>query len=456
MKKLLIFFIMLLFNIKVYAINYNEDSDFSAWQEEKVDSNELISVEQEQRYRWYKEDRVDGSYYIEGSNDLEYPLIDYNDYKLNTSDWLENNPDNVLNRSIEERLIYKYKEIKPIRYINLFDMAGSTWNLKIPELNVYVDDIKIDYKINCGRCSNNYESYINDNNIYQDNVYIYNWYEMYIDLNGYYDPARVRIELYLYDQIQGYKFFSMAANNVGTRNDLTSQYYYQEVKYEFFCNNINEVKKYTFILDKNNSLNPEWSDYKYSLEYQQPSQNKQVEIVKQYRYTDHLYKYYKINKQYYDEHYYKESPDTSYLKDLNNSKIYYRYKTKPISNEIPESNGKEKQVIIPLDNQLSDAINTPILNEDIILNSSTIKSVINTGNKISNGIDNKKNNIDSSILPIEKNTNYIRKETSNIKENSALAFNENKENISGRNKYIYILIGLIILSIIPIYHKMKK
>jgi hypothetical protein len=468
---------LLLFNIKAYALE-------NVYQEEKLIGD---NVETEIRYKWYKDVRLDGDYYLEESNSINYPYIDYNDNKTIESDWSFDKPIDIKNRTIEQRSMYKYKEIKPIRYINFFEMAGSSWNLKISELNIYIDNQKIDYFINCTKCSNNYEQYINDNNIYQDNVYVYNWYEIYIDLKGYYDPSKIKIELYVYDQILSYKTFSIVANNNGTTGMINQQYYYQKIYDEFFCNNIYEIKKYTLLLNENNVYNPEWTDYKYSLDYQTNSYSQKVEPVNQYRYIDRIYKYYKIDRQYFDDNYYKASPSEEYIQDENDYKIYYRYIDKNNANQNATSTNIDENISNNnVDNSISENTNNDQESKETLIDDvgPNEDESINNNSNIEEDIDSNQSNEESIVIiddvkqqnneiqVTEKNENILQstdnknKELNylNSKENinkeivksSALAIGDKNVNNLTKNKYIYLLISVILISFIPLLLKLKK
>ena len=71
--------LLMLISYKVYALDNNiylTYSDWSDWQETKIEETPLIEVQVEKKYRWYMEDRIDGDYYIENENDPSFPLID--------------------------------------------------------------------------------------------------------------------------------------------------------------------------------------------------------------------------------------------------------------------------------------------------------------------------------------------------------------------------------------------
>ena len=60
MKKIVLFLLVLFsLNIKVQAssqdVYYSSYSDFSEFVEKRIEGSELIDVETERRYRWYKE-----------------------------------------------------------------------------------------------------------------------------------------------------------------------------------------------------------------------------------------------------------------------------------------------------------------------------------------------------------------------------------------------------------------
>ncbi len=358
MFKRLIFFLILFMGLRLHIlaeVQYSEYSPFSEWQEEEVVSNDLTDVEIETRYKWYKENRVDGGYYIKDYNDPFYPFIDKPYFKITPfTSFSEEQPTIYPNRIIDKKNIYHYRKMKEVRYIYLKNTYSPVGYLGIPELNILVNDERINYDYECDHCSDNYGNYINDNNIYQDGVYIQNGAVLKFDLKDYYDASTIKINLYLYDSSLSNKQYDII---LSPYDNLTEpQYFYQTFNQNFICNSIEEVKQYTYKLDNSWLKEPEWYDWQDSEVFISPSLTTEVLTKTLYRYRDIIYLYYRIEHLFYDDNYYKDSPDIDYHKDLNQYKNYYRYRTRTmlednpieedINDSVMEDNSQEETIVI--------------------------------------------------------------------------------------------------------------
>lgn len=449
-KKLGLIILLCLLNIKIYAlenVEYSPYSEFSNWQEENVISSDLIDVETEKRYRWYKTDRVDGDYSIEGNNNPLFPFIDKdNYYETDFSLYSLNEPDSIPNRIIENKKIYSYKQIKPIRYIYLMRVGNLTGSFYISELNVYVDDQKINYSYYCGRCSNNFEYYINNENIYENNVYIYNNMEFRIDLNGYYDASKIRIELYLFDQSIANKNYQLILSPYF--NLSAPQYFYKEFSEQFYCNNISEVKHFSYLIDSSWLKEPEWFDWKESEEIVINSFTTEVKQQTLYRYKDIFYRYYQINKIYYDDKYYLDTPAEGYQHDENDYKYYYRYRTREVL--------KSPELIT---NNNSSIDNAPVENKKVISESNNHSNISQTVNTISNqNKDISSNNlIETPVISNNKTpikSNIVATADISSKGSSMVSEDNVVNMIMVKNLgYLLISIGLLIIIAMQYRHK---
>ena len=99
---LLLFFVFTNVNAKVY---YSEYSDFSNYTNEKIESSELVDVERERRYKWYKS--IDeGNFYIIGENPSNYQSVNLKLFSKSTfSGWSLEIPQSKFGRTIESRRV---------------------------------------------------------------------------------------------------------------------------------------------------------------------------------------------------------------------------------------------------------------------------------------------------------------------------------------------------------------
>ena len=54
--------------------------------------------------------------------------------------------------------------MKKVRYIYITDVRGSYNALRIPEINIYVNNKKINYSVSCTKCNPEFKDFINNNN----------------------------------------------------------------------------------------------------------------------------------------------------------------------------------------------------------------------------------------------------------------------------------------------------
>ncbi|MFA5602441.1 MAG: hypothetical protein WDA21_01725 [Bacilli bacterium] len=511
MKKLLIFFILLLMPNTIYAeeIYYSNYSDFSPWQETPIESNELTNVEIETRYHWYKNIRVNDNYYIEGLNNSLFVHKDNDDYiETNWSEWDIIYPGEVLNRTIEKEAIYRYRYMKDIRYIHIYDVYGSYDAFRIPEIKIYSDSYKIDYNTTCTGCSSTFSSYIKNNKINENKSYINNGGYLIIDLKNNYSIDSLKIDLYLYDRGTNKKKFKIALTK--NKSTTSKQYMYKNIALNFKSKEL-EPNHYSYTMNESWIKEPEWDAYKITKKEILPTYYRQVITCPEYRYKDKLYMYYKLEKEYIDGYLF-EAPDLNYLKDEEDKIKYYRYQTRE-KVVLPDN-----IVITIKDYNLLDYIDTAFTKDNINVNhninintngtyqvnyilpfdnlvitkevvvdieENKINDVVEDQNKSENTIEQPKEKTDElsdndskeegekiklvfddnkPIKVIDKKRSPINiEETNKLKENNILT-NPNKESLIVYHKkednkkpfilslnlylYIYIIVGIIVLIIL--------
>lgn len=329
MKKILII-LLLVINIKsVYASEtyYSDYSELSDYTTDLVEESDLVSVQEEKRYRWYHLNELESKYFIEGENNINYPNIDLNDYIVNSfTDWSFDKPKLLKNRVIEERNVYKYQDMKQVRYIHLTNVEGSYGALIIPEIEIIAKGFDINYSVTCEECSSEFNDTINDDNKNINTPFIRNGGSLHIDLRAYYDIDEIEINLYIYDEGTHEKRYNISFTPYP---ELTPNYVSYEYVGNFTASGIYQSNKITHRYDLGNLIiaNPEYEEEKISLNYLEETPTRKVELVKQYRYQDKLYRYYNNLKDYSDEY---SLNGTSYYNncDYNDYILYYRYKTR--------------------------------------------------------------------------------------------------------------------------------
>ena len=327
MKKLLFFLLFFfIFIIKVTASNeiyYSPYSIMSSWNDEAMESSDLVLVNMKPWYKWYKETTTLGDYYIEGLNDQDYPLINKEDSKTTEfSSWSLEKPGSKPNRIINSRFIYEYQDMKEVRYIHLSNVQGSYGALRISEIEVSVNGNKINYDLFCEGCNSNFSSYIKNGVIVENMSNINNGGYLRLDLNNYYPLDTITIKLYLFDVGPDAKRYSIKITREAAKDSVA----YSEV-YVISCfsyNHLSEIVPFIYDVHKMNIVSPEWYSKKETLNYMEPTITTQVEEKVQYKYQDLLYRYYRVDKEYFDN--YSDVAIGDYnIKDKEQYKDYYQY-----------------------------------------------------------------------------------------------------------------------------------
>lgn len=416
-KNFFITIIILFTNIlMVNALEYYDINEMD-WYDEKIESDYLEIIEKERRYKWYKENIIySDTYYIEGLNPSQFPYKIEEDYiETAFSEW-----DHVFiptpypGRIIEERLVKKYRELRPIRYIFFEDLSGPYLSFKISELNILIDGQEIDYNIQCFECSSNFEYYLKNNIIQENDAYVNNGGRFRIDLGNYYAINKIKIELFMYDTMIGPKKAKIYMNEGSTVD--SNNYAYKEFVSYVVSQSYLEPEKYIITADHSWIVNPVWQDWVYVDNILVGTYYRQMVIANERRYKDIMYRYYGIEREYLDG-YYVTLDNEQYIKDENQYKDYYRYRI--IGNDKKESE-KNKKVKIE-----------------------TKKEVVKKEKMVDKKI---KENKDTTIITENKESllsdNKIFKKTENIKKD------EKKEIITKNNNNLFIIGSILVCSII--------
>ena len=343
---------------------YSSYGPFSEWQEDAIENNDYL-VEKAVFNKYAREIRNNGGYSLDDGNQIDYPLIDYNDYQIMPyTNWNKNIPSLINGRMIEDRKVYQYRQIDQIRYVYIYNVMGSYTAFRIPELNIISNNQIINYTTDCTNCNATFATSINDGLINENDSYIYNGGMVKIDLGGYYNLYDIRIDMYLYDVGNTTKTFDITL----THDDSLNQKYGFKHREEYFTNAVNKTPTlFQYHIDSTWLDNYQWGEEKTSFTEIQANWYTSVNSYNEYRYQDKKYLHYNLELEYYDDNYYLDSPNDQYNKVLNDSKVYYRFKKR-------------------------DSI---IINDPLVLTSKddNILDLINT-------------NIDKSLITIEHNIDY--------------------------------------------------
>lgn len=360
MKKtmFILFMILLLMETVKAEVFYSNYGSFSEYAENYTQTSDLTITESERRYKIYKEQMVEGDYYIEGENPTYLPFISKDNFvETDYSSWDKIKPEEKANRDILEKTIYEYQEMKGIRYIQMYAIHGSNGGLRINEIEVYNGDEKIPLTFSCYNCTGD-ENILNDESLL-NSLFIKNdagW--MTIDLNGYYNLDDISFKIYLYDEGSDVKTYGIKYTK---EEDFASQMFAKGYYQNYFTSqSINDVYSFVTTINDYDIIFPEWEEPILSDEEVLETKTKKVEIYQMYSYRDLKY-YYFNNERVYADGYYVEANEEYPFLDNNIYKDFYRFKTR---DKIVISDNLK---ITSYDTKLSDFILESTVN-DILIN----------------------------------------------------------------------------------------
>jgi len=323
----------------------------NTWQEEKLEGS---NVETEYRYKFYKEEK--NGEYIRIGQETNYKYEDTNDIIYGDFGNYTSTCTEEIGYQTEKRIKYKYVEPMYIQYIKIKNSNNHTIN--ISKINVY-----------------------NNNTILEHKIHYY--------ANGGFAGLSINSG--------GYTIISLPNSILITELTLNIIFQTKDIEYElsysnnenFNSNNIiakvtgnSNKTKYvfneTFELSNNKKIYESY-DIKPDESYDIISIEEQCKKreIKTYRYN--------IEKIYYDNNYYKDIEQIKglgneekklYKKDINNYKIFYRYKEDKKQEEPIKDNKTEENKEVLLNNKKDNNY------EEIKLVKTGIKKKINYKNII--------------------------------------------------------------------------
>ena len=319
MKKILWLIFLLVLAVKVEAkeIYYSDYSNFSEFQQEEVINSDIVEVEKEERYLWYKEIQEEQDYQLYNLEDSFSDDCYFTEY----SNWQNEKIDNP-GYIYDERNVYQYKKAKSVRYIHLYNLQGSYGAFRMTELTIKVNNKEIDFKYTCEGCLSGFDDYIN-NGIYDENKsYINNGGALIIDLGKQYPLNQIEVIFYIFDLGPSDKLYTIGYST-DKKDIFIAQSYILNFADEYWDNALKVVKKIT---DLNISLQ-EWTTSETSYEIDDDASIVDTKVTKQYRYQEKWCKVYQKKKEYYQEYSNKAIDDYIY-RDEESKKTFYRYRTR--------------------------------------------------------------------------------------------------------------------------------
>ena len=319
MKKILWLIFLLVLGVKVEAkeVYYSDYSNFSEFQQEEVINSDIVEVEKEERYLWYKEIQEEQDYQLYNLEDSFSDDCYFTEY----SNWQNEKIDNP-GYIYDERNVYQYTKAKSVRYIHLYNLQGSYGAFRMTELAIKVNNKEIDYKYTCEGCLSGFDDYIN-NGIYDENKsYINNGGSLIIDLGKQYPLNQIEVIFYIFDLGPSDKLYTIGYST-DKKDIFIAQSYILNFADEYWDNALKVVKKIT---DLNISLQ-EWTTSETSYEVDDDTSIVDTKVTKQYRYQEKWCKVYQKKKEYYQEYSNKAIDDYIY-RDEESKKTFYRYRTR--------------------------------------------------------------------------------------------------------------------------------
>ncbi|MGE5455781.1 MAG: hypothetical protein ACM3O4_01560 [Ignavibacteriales bacterium] len=499
MKKII--FILLLFslNSRVLAsdIYYSPYSSFSDYSQTEVLESDLVKVEKKVLYSWYNTEKSMGDYYVEGSNDVNYPFIDKGDYILSDwSEWFIQEPEIIPNRLIIKKDIYEYKDMLKIRYIHIKDVEGSNGYFNIPELNIYINNQKINYDYLCTECNSSFDKYINNGITRENQSRIKNGNELIVDLKDYYNLNDFKVVMYLYDEQESVKRFKISVSREKENNDLI---YAEELfSYIFKNGSTSDIEPFNYTYQDLVIKNPEYSESGISNTIPELFPTRVINPIKGYKYKDILYRHYNLINHYMDgyseigndDYPYKGETITLYRsqtrdkvvikkdliidnKDINLKDFILESTVNDIkitSNLDKDINGTykvnyilpyktiTKDVMVDIKQNLIDALNYKINeNQSLKKQINNLNTIINNQyiniKEILKGKDDLINKFNNDILTLQ----LKNKELNKNKESLSPSFVIKKSTVLNKTLlFIYLIIVLITIFVFKIKYKLKK
>lgn len=307
MKKCLCTFFICLF---IFILN----TSVYAYCEEK--ENKSLEVNYFYKYKYYRNEEI-FKYFKKNQNTSDYKVLIENDIKYTDYSAWSFTKEEKEDRIFEERDVYIYKKIKPIKYLYLDGFKGGNERLYISEIMLFDNGEEIPFEVECENCSKDFDKYIMNKDLYEDNSYVNSNSTLKIKLLNEKPFEDIEFHISLYDTTDIEKSFNikvLQTNDINNRYSSASMYYY------FKNNSVYDIEDRYFRISDFVLENPIYDEI-ISLEELNDKDLIFKEMKKQYRYKDILYKYVG-NKKIYSSDYLEKETDEFPIKDENIKKKY--------------------------------------------------------------------------------------------------------------------------------------
>jgi len=316
MKKILFTLICILLNLT--NVNATE------WQEELLEGE---NIETEYRYRFYRE--VENGKYIRIGDISNYQYEEKENIKYTNYSLYQNNCPSGEGYETEYATKYVYKKLLPVQYIKINNM--SNYDLDISNIKITNEDdlVKYDY-YTCNKCSN-YLKTINPGGSLILKI------EIPVNLN------KLNLSLEFIDtEIERYYELVYASKSSYSAADLIA----------LIIGNTNIVN---YLYDESFNLYNNYTSTYTDYDIEVDELTKVISKQNVCKYREIMTYHYNIDREYYDDNYYKDISELieltdeereEYQKDLEDFKIFYRYiEEDNISDNINNTDNVEDNII---------------------------------------------------------------------------------------------------------------
>lgn len=303
MKKIMMFILIVVYLVPntVFAETYY--TDYGSWQEtqQQVENNELQEGKIEYQYKFYKLDKkYSDKYYRVGENPKNYPYQSDKKQKTKFSLWQKNKPDEILNREIETKEVYRYQELEKVSSVTIYDVDGSDDRLGLTEIEVLYQNEKIPITLECTDCDRKLIENLTNNLSYEQASFLYPNQELIIRLDKEYNPKDLQLNVYVSDTVRN----KPVIFHIKTLSKIKQPYILKKRAY-WTISSIggsykDEIKIKDAIIDK------KWDETIIESD-EKVEENTWINIldpVKYYRYRDTEYLYYQLVPNYLDGFYF--------------------------------------------------------------------------------------------------------------------------------------------------------
>lgn len=248
----------------------------------------------ERRYKYYKIENIYGPYELEGVENEDFPLVNYNDFIYGEySDWTFEKKD----KDFIEKTVYKYKTVSNTNKIVLSGFSSPDYHVDVKDIKVFYEGKEVPYKLTCTLCEKDFESKMNN-----DMARIEVNGTVTLELDNEYPLENLNTEVDVINAGDWITWIDVnyKNNNLVNTNDRKIVKNIGDAKFNIIGSKLTVINK-DKIVYKDEKENNDFSEL--------------LAEEKMYKYRDVLYQKYKEERIYTD--YLSSSPGDEYIKDEN-------------------------------------------------------------------------------------------------------------------------------------------